>query len=82
MRNAADRPVALPGEPAVAGLEVVVVVPGLAVAVPELDEADPALEQPPGDQELPGVHAGPYSSRIDSGSWLMSKASAASVCIR
>ena len=53
-----DRPVALAGELAVAGLEVVVVVPGLAVAVPELDEADPALEQPPGRQELPGVDAG------------------------
>ena len=42
-----------------AGLEVVVMVPGLAVAVPELDEADPALQEPAGRQELPGVDAGP-----------------------
>ena len=54
-----DRPVALVRQRAMAGRQIVVVVPGLAVAVPELDEADPALQQPPGRQELAGVHAGP-----------------------
>ena len=47
------------GQLAVAGGQVVVVVPRLAVAVPELDEANAALEQPPGRQELSGMHAGP-----------------------
>ena len=42
-----------------AGRQVVVVVPGLAVAVPELDEADPALEQAPGRQKLAGMDPGP-----------------------
>ena len=42
-----------------AGRQVVVVVPRLAVAVPELHEANAALEQPPGRQKLPCVDAGP-----------------------
>ena len=49
-----DRPVPLAGELAVVRFEVVVVVPGLAGAAPDLDEPHAALEQPPGDQELPG----------------------------
>ena len=52
-----DRPVALVGQLAMAGRQVVVVVPGLAVAVPELHKADPALEQPASRQKLAGVHA-------------------------
>ena len=42
---------------AVASFQVVVMVPGLPLAMPELDEPDPALEQPPGGQKLPSVHA-------------------------
>ena len=37
--------------------EVVVVVPGLPGAVPDLDEAHAALDQPAGDQDLPRLHA-------------------------
>ena len=39
-------------------LEVVVAVPRLALAVPDLHEAHAALDQPAGDQNLPGLHAG------------------------
>ena len=39
-------------------LEVVVAVPRLAGAVPELHEADAALDQPASDQQLPGLDAG------------------------
>ena len=39
--------------------DVVVVVPRLPFAVPHLHEADAALDQPPGDQDLPGLHARP-----------------------
>src|SRR5579871_177531 len=52
-----DGLVALPGELAVLYFEVVVVVPRLAVAVPDLHEADAALQEPPGDEELPRLHA-------------------------
>ena len=37
------------------------VVPGLAGAVPDLHEPHAALDQPPGDQDLPGLQPGPYS---------------------
>src|SRR3954454_6411820 len=47
LEERADGLVALAAELAVAGLEVVVIVPRLPGAVPELDEADSALEQPP-----------------------------------
>ena len=46
------------GQAAVADFEVVVVVPRLARAVPDLHEPHAALDQPPGDQDLPGLHAG------------------------
>jgi hypothetical protein len=49
--------VALFGESAVAGFDVVVVVPGLARAVPELDESDAAFEQAPRDEQLARVDA-------------------------
>ena len=38
--------------------QVVVAVPGLALAVPDLHEAHAALDQPAGDQNLPGLRAG------------------------
>ena len=41
-----------------ADLDIVVVVPGLARAVVELDESDAALGQPPGNQALAGEDAG------------------------
>ena len=53
-----DRPVDLAGQLAVVRLDLGVVVPGLAGAVPELDVADAALQQPAGDQGLPAVDAG------------------------
>ena len=52
-------------------------------AVPDLDEPDAALEQPAGDQELPGLHARAVHARGSCcGSRLTSKASAASICMR
>ncbi len=38
-------------------VDVVVVVPRLAVAVPHLHEPHAALDQPPGDEHLPRLHA-------------------------
>ena len=46
-----------PAELLVVDFEVVVVVPRLAGAVPDLHEAHAAFDQPPGDQQLPGVRA-------------------------
>ena len=43
------------GKAAVVGSDVVVAVPGLSGAVPDLDEADAAFEQPAGDHHLPGL---------------------------
>ena len=49
--------------------DVVVAVPGLALAVPDLDVADPALQEAAGDEELAAVDLpGPYISRTCSGS--------------
>ncbi len=39
------------------GLDVVVAVPGLACAVPNLNEAYPTLQQPPGDHHLARLHS-------------------------
>ena len=39
------------------GLDVVVVVPRLTGAVPELHKAHAPFEQPPRDQRLPAMHA-------------------------
>ena len=58
MSRAAIALVALLAERAVGLGDVVVAVPGLDVAVEELDEADAALDQPAGDEELPGLDAG------------------------
>ena len=53
----ADRLVALAGELGVVDFDVVVVVPRLALAVPDLHEPHAALDQPAGDQNLPGLRA-------------------------
>ena len=53
----ADALVALSGEPAVIDFNIVVVVPGLALTVPELDKAHALFQQAPGDEQLPGVDA-------------------------
>ena len=63
MSSAAIGLVALAGQLAVVDLDVVVVVPRLAVAVPDLHEPHAALDQPPGDQQLPGLHAGAVQRR-------------------
>ena len=47
-----------PGQLAMVDLDVVVVVPRLAFAVPDLHEAHAALDQPAGDQDLPRLRAG------------------------
>ncbi len=54
-----DRLVAVLGQLAVVLRDVVVAVPGLDVAVIELDEPHAPLDQAAGDQELPGLHARP-----------------------
>ena len=73
----------LAGELAVVRFDVVVVVPRLAGAVPDLHEAHAALEQPAGDQQSAGpCTPSPYRSRMCCGSRLTSNASAASICMR
>ncbi len=54
----ADRLIALLGEAAVVDFDVVVVVPRLAFAVPDLDEAHAAFDQSPSNQNLPRLRAG------------------------
>ena len=53
--ESADGLVGFGGEAAVIDFEVVVIVPWLAFAVPELDEADPAFDEPAGDERLAAV---------------------------
>ena len=51
----ANRLVALPRQPTVIDLDVVVVVPRLSRAMPQLHVPHPAFDQPAGNQDLPGV---------------------------
>ena len=68
-----------PGQLAMVHFDVVVVVPRLAGAVPDLHEAHAALDQPAGDQDLPGLHArAVHVAGCACGSRLTSNASAAS----
>ena len=53
----ADRFVALACQAAVIDLDVVVVVPRLALAVPKLDEANASFDEASGDQKLPRLNA-------------------------
>ncbi len=64
------------------GFDPVVAVPGLATAVPELDVPDAAFDESPRDQDLFACTESPYISRVACDSWLMSKASLASICMR
>jgi hypothetical protein len=57
LEQGADGLVAFAGEAAVIDFEVVVIVPGLAGAVPDLDEADAAFDEASGDEDLPGLLA-------------------------
>ena len=78
----ADGLVALAGEVAVVDFDVVVVVPGLPLAVPDLHEPHAALDQPAGDENLPGLRAFAVACRACAcGSRLTSNASAASLCM-
>src|SRR6202035_1698055 len=52
-----DRLVPLGGELAMVVREVLVVVPGLAGAAPDLDKAHSALDQSTSDEQLPGLRA-------------------------
>src|SRR5207253_999760 len=58
LEQGADSLVALFGEAAVVNLDVVMAIPGLPLAVPDLDEADAALNEPAGDEDLLGLRAG------------------------
>ena len=61
LRSTSSAPIAWShslGQVAVVDLEVVVAVPRLAGAVPDLHEPHAALDQPAGDENLPGLHAG------------------------
>ena len=62
--------------------EILMVVPGLARAGPNLHKANAAFEQTPGDEKLPPVRAGSVKFADRFGSAFISKASVASVCIR
>src|SRR3954447_4081554 len=53
----ANRLIALTGQLPVILLQVVVIVPWLAGAMPDLDESDAALQQPAGNQQLPRLGA-------------------------
>src|SRR5262245_38697356 len=53
--ESANRLIALPGQLAVV-LDVTVVIPGLAGAVPDLHEAHAALDEAAGHQDLPGMY--------------------------
>ncbi len=68
LQQRSDRPVHLLRQVPVAGLDVVVVVPGLARAVVELDKPHAALQQPAGDEHLLGVDAG--TVQVPNGLWL------------
>jgi hypothetical protein len=57
-------------------------IPRLAGAMPELHEANAALEKTPGDEGLAAVHVNAWSERMDVDSWPMSKVSVASICTR
>ena len=54
----ADRLIALLGETTVIDFDVVVVVPRLTFAVPDLDEADASFDQAPSNQNLSCLRAG------------------------
>src|SRR5882672_10706008 len=56
-QQSADRLIAFAGEFAVVFLEIIMIVPRLPLAVPDLDETHPALEQPPRDEQLPRLRA-------------------------
>src|SRR5205823_8212100 len=58
LEQGADGLVALFGEAAMVDLDVVMAIPGLTLAVPDLDEADAALNEPAGDEDLLGLRAG------------------------
>src|SRR5205823_3284112 len=45
-------------EAAMVDLDVVMAIPGLPLAVPDLDEAHAALDKPACDKDLPGLRAG------------------------
>src|SRR5262249_55196025 len=52
-----DRPVELPGQPPMVLLDLVVIVPGLARAVPKLHVAHAPLEEPAGNERLRAMPA-------------------------
>src|SRR6185295_5075962 len=56
LQQSANRLIALAGKLAVVDLDVVVAVPRLALAVPDLHEAHTTLEQPARGQQLPTLY--------------------------
>ena len=77
-----DGLIALTGQPPMIDFQIIVVVPGLAVAVPHLHKTHASFDQPPGDENLPGLRA--RAVQLANVMWfaLMSKASVASNCMR
>src|SRR5688572_1500315 len=57
-QQGSDRLIELPAQPPVVLLDLVMVVPGLTRAVPELYIAHAALQQPAGNERLPTMNAG------------------------
>ena len=82
LEQGGDGLIAFLAELAVAGFDVVVVIPRLAGAVPDLDEADAAFDQAAGDEHLPAMHGIAIHVADGCGSRLRSKASVASICMR
>ena len=64
----ADRPIALAGKATVVCLDLLVAVPGLPGAVPDLHVAHAPFDKPPRDEHLPPLHvvavAGEHVSRL------------------
>src|SRR5262249_18752686 len=61
-QETADGLIAFPGQAAMLGFQIVVAVPGLTGAVPDLDEADAFFQEPAGNEKLPALNAGAVQS--------------------
>ena len=69
----ADGLVAFASQAAVVHFDVVVAIPRLALAMPDLNIADAFFEKSPSDQDLPGLDPGTYKLVVDTKSKLGSE---------
>src|SRR6516225_3255589 len=61
-QKASDGLIAFPGQTAMLRFQIIVAVPGLAGAVPDLDEANAFFQEPAGNEKLPALNAGAVQS--------------------